>query len=456
MSGVQPIQPLPYILSKDDVKPTILRHIGEHRNLLDELWTKLETCEPTFENIIKPLEELANSKCGEVAVIWALKYFSTDVECQAAGENAEKLWQEYYGQQKQRLYDLACRVAKKEAESGKTLDPESQRVLDKMILEGQDTGSGRLDEETLQCRRERQNRRQDLCADMNRNLREYEGGEWFLPSELDGVPLKDREGVPSDEKEGKQFFKHRGKYSIIMKNAHSSKTRRRMRESQNAGLAENGPIFREIMLLRDESARELGFHTHAETKLPYRCVESVEWVEKMLDQITEKLLPTGKLAFEKVHNKKKEFLRAGLGKRIQDPVDSDLDENVLMGWEIMYYDNLIEEEKKKERGEDTSEASIEEYFPLQHTIDAVMAFFAEYLQLHFIPIPQDEARKHIWHEDVTVWTVWDEREGHKGDFIGYLFADLLSRPNKYKGFQSVNLQPVRKYGNLFSSFYCFL
>lgn len=48
----------------------------------------------------------------------------------------------------------------------------------------------------------------------------------------------------------------------------------------------------------------------------------------------------------------------------------------------------------------------------------------------------------VWHEDVRAWSVWDERPDSRGSFIGYFFADILSRPDNYKENQSVNLQPV--------------
>ncbi|KAF5613663.1 uncharacterized protein FTJAE_13874 [Fusarium tjaetaba] len=47
-----------------------------------------------------------------------------------------------------------------------------------------------------------------------------------------------------------------------------------------------------------------------------------------------------------------------------------------------------------------------------------------------------------WHEDVRAYSVWDDREASKGQFIGYLYMDLLSRDNKYKGSQNVNLQCI--------------
>jgi metallopeptidase MepB len=89
-------------------------------------------------------------------------------------------------------------------------------------------------------------------------------------------------------------------------------------------------------------------------------------------------------------------------------------------------------------------AAVAEYFPLRHTVSAMMALVADCLQLRFTPVSAAVLKeaKAIWHPDVEVWSVWEYRPDSEGDFIGYLYADLISRPNKYKGNQSVNLQRV--------------
>ena len=72
----------------------------------------------------------------------------------------------------------------------------------------------------------------------------------------------------------------------------------------------------------------------------------------------------------------------------------------------------------------------------------MLDIFADCLQLRFEPIPREDLNALIWHEDVEGWVVSNERLESKGNFMGFLFTDLLGRPNTYKGNQSVNLQPV--------------
>jgi len=75
-------------------------------------------------------------------------------------------------------------------------------------------------------------------------------------------------------------------------------------------------------------------------------------------------------------------------------------------------------------------------------VPAMLDVFASCLQIRFTPIQKSLLQGCTWHEDVEAWSLWDDREDSEGEFIGYLYTDLLERPNKYKGNQCVNLQCV--------------
>ena len=93
---------------------------------------------------------------------------------------------------------------------------------------------------------------------------------------------------------------------------------------------------------------------------------------------------------------------------------------------------------------------ISEYFPLQTSIQGMLEMFQHLFGLVFIEIIGDERSKLadsrkgsdiVWHEDVQVFSVWDDDEQGSG-FAGYLYLDLFSREAKYGGAANFNLQPV--------------
>lgn len=267
-----PPQSLPRILNAGEIVPTITRHIDAHRQLIENLTRNVGVSTACFDSVIRPLVELENAQASEQAIIDALKYCSPSLECQHTVEKAEEMWQKYSSNKSRDLYILVKAVK----DRGESLDHESRKLLDRMILEFEEHGHGILDESGMQRRLERVNRIERLCTNFNRNIQKYDGGELYTPEELDGVPAKDREPPNSD---GKQLFSHANKYFTILRHAHNQQTRKRMLLGHNQRLAENVPIFREVILLRDENARELGFPSHAATKLPYRSAESTEWVQ---------------------------------------------------------------------------------------------------------------------------------------------------------------------------------
>lgn len=59
-----------------------------------------------------------------------------------------------------------------------------------------------------------------------------------------------------------------------------------------------------------------------------------------------------------------------------------------------------------------------EYFPLQHSISAMLDIFASCFQLRFVPAPSETILDSIWHKNVEAWSVWDKREISVGGLSG--------------------------------------
>lgn len=202
--------------------------------------------------------------------------------------------------------------------------------------------------------------------------------------------------------------------------AHSAETREKM-VSFSGKLSENVPLFKRVIHLRDENGRRLGYKSHAASRIPYRNADSTEWIDDLLRKLLEIATPFAKRDFERVAAKKR-----GLDGAYP-----------LLPWDVFYYRRLAD----LEEGPSNLDA-VSEYFPLQYRVEAILGLFSDCLQLRFESIPHNMLRESTWSDDVQAWAVWDERPDHYGDFIGYLYADLLGRPGKYRGNQCTNLQPV--------------
>lgn len=323
-------QPPPHILGMHEIVPTIKRHIEEHGKVTAEILTTVQVSSACFANVIAPLVYLENTQAGEKAVIDALKDCSPSRECQQRVEEAQVLWHEYSSTKDRGLYLLIKAVK----EAGERLDEESQKLVNRMLLEFEECGFGVLDDAGIQARAQRVNKIDQLCTEFNRNLRQNNSAEFFTPEEVDGLPSKDREPASAD---GKEFYSHDSKYMTVLRNAHNPETRKRIFLSSYTMFPENVPIFRDVILLRDENARELGEKSHADSKIPYRIAESTDWVADLMNSLVERLLPFGRQDYEKVCATKRRILGdGGL---------TDKGSHELMPWDYLYYSNRSENEK---------------------------------------------------------------------------------------------------------------
>lgn len=182
--------------------------------------------------------------------------------------------------------------------AAKDLDPESARLLDKTYKSYVRSGL-ELPAEPERARfKEIKKRLSTISIDFSKYLNEENGGIWFTPDELEGVPedvvsgLK--KGEAGSENEGKLFLTY--KYPDLfptMKYAVSAEVRKRVFLGNENKCNENVPLFKEAITLRDEKARMLGFKNHAEFVLAEKMAKTPEKVMEFLNNLREKLTAGG-------------------------------------------------------------------------------------------------------------------------------------------------------------------
>lgn len=182
--------------------------------------------------------------------------------------------------------------------SSKTLDPESARLLEK-YYKGYVRFGLELPPEPERARfKEIKKRLSTISIDFSKRLNEENGGIWFTPAELEGVPEDVLSGLKQSdsgsENEGKLFLTY--KYPDLfptMKYAVSAETRKKVFLGNENKCNENAPLFKEAITLRDEQARLLGFKNHAAFVLDEKMAKTPEKVMGFLNDLREKLTPGG-------------------------------------------------------------------------------------------------------------------------------------------------------------------
>lgn len=113
-------------------------------------------------------------------------------------------------------------------------------------------------------------------------------------------------------------------------------------------------------------------------------------------------------------------------------------------WDHRFYDRMMVEQEYS-----IDENAIAEYFPLKSTVAGMLRIFEELFGLVFVELtpedrrrisPTGKAEDIAWHEDVIIFSVWDDA-GEGDGFVGYLYLDLHPRPGKYGHAANFSLQP---------------
>ncbi|MBW8756238.1 MAG: Zn-dependent oligopeptidase [Burkholderiales bacterium] len=167
------------------------------------------------------------------------------------------------------------------------------------------------------------------------------------------------------------------------------------------GGEKNVELLQKAIALRDEAAKLLGYPNWAAYTLADRMAGTPERVENFLASQSAALLP---LAREQ---------RAKLAELKGAPLDE---------WDRPFYSDIA---RKKQFNLDPE--AVRQYFPAQHTIDAVLDFYSHMLGLTFTK----SADLPTWHPEVVGYKVTDTATGADR---GVFYLDLYPRDGKYGHF----------------------
>jgi metallopeptidase MepB len=178
----------------------------------------------------------------------------------------------------------------------------------------------------------------------------------------------------------------------------------------------------------------LGYPDHATFKTEDKMAKTPKTVLDFLGDLRSRLKAGGqKEIAHLLELKKADLAERGL------PFDGEY-----YLWDHRFYDRLMIEKEYS-----IDENKIAEYFPLKSTIGGMLKVFESLFGMVFIELDA-EARKKIsptgkaedvaWHEDVIMFSVWDDASEGEG-FVGYLYLDLHPRQGKYGHAASFSLSP---------------
>jgi metallopeptidase MepB len=411
----------------DDTK----KMLDNSKRVTDEIVAKVSAQHASFESVILPMALDENMQTLEAHILGFYQSVSTNQELRDASTEAEKLMDDYgiEASMREDVFELVDAALKK----GDKLDPESQRLLEKehksFVRNGLNIPAGPKRDRFKEIKK----RLSQLSIVFSKNLNEEKGGLWFTSEELAGVP---QDVLSLLKKEGGKYFLT-FKYPDLfptLKYATNSAIRRKVFVANENKCNQNVPLFKEAITLRDEAARLLGYPNHAAFRIEDKMAKTPKTVDDFLSDLRSRLSDGGLAEIEVLKKMKQDDLKSR---------GEEYDGRYYL-WDHRFYDRMMEEKDYQ-----LDQQLISEYFPLQTTIRGMLQIFEEIFGLVFVEVvgedrdsisPSGKGDDIVWHEDVQVFSVWDD-EGEGSGFVGYLYVDLFPREGKYGHAANFNLQP---------------
>ncbi len=283
--------------------------------------------------------------------------------------------------QSRRIYALAKALLSKEV-----ADPVRKRILQKMVESAELSGVG-LEGDSLARFNEIQARLAKLSMD-------------FANSVIDATKAF------SLEKDGKTYTIDDANYPETMKHCADRDVRERLCRARSTRATENETRIAEILGLRREEARLLGFEDFASKSLASKCAPSVAAVMEMIDGLDA---ATAEVA-EREKGELADFAARRLGIATVEP------------WDVAFCAERLREEKYA-----YSEEALKRHFGLEAVLGGLFRI-AKFLFGVDVEELRGADRPPVWHDDVRFFAV---REG--GQTIAHFYFDPFVRNGLKQG-----------------------
>ncbi len=172
----------------------------------------------------------------------------------------------------------------------------------------------------------------------------------------------------------------------------------------DGGAHDNNRIVAEIVALRDERARLLGYASYADYKLEDSMAKTPATAEALMLRVWRPALGQAKREAE----------------ALQELIDRDGGGFALEAWDWRYYAERIRRERY-----DYDAAAVRQYLTLDKVRIAAFDAARRLYGLHFERRPELP----VYHPQVDAWAVSDEQ----GARAGLIYTDYLARPQKHGG-----------------------
>ena len=409
-----PFESAPFSKIKiEDYKPAFIQAIEEAKAEIDAITANPEA--PTFANTIEAME-LSGEKLGRISsIFFNLNSAETNDEIQEIAQEVSPLLSEF-GNDVRLNQDLFERIKVVYNQKDSLNLTDEQAYLLEKKYKGFSRNGANLNEEDKNKLREIDKQLSMLSLQFGQNvLAETNAYELIITDENDlkGLPQYaiDQAKADAEQKnhEGWLITLQAPSYIPFMQYAENRELREKLFRANGVKAYQNNEFNNEenvknIVKLRHERAKILGYKTHADYVLEERMAKTPTTVLDFLNDLLTKAKPFAEKEIEELTAFAKET----------DGIDT------LQRWDHAYY-----AEKLKQKKFSLSDEELKPYFQLENVIQGAFDVATKLYGITFKEIHNIDK----YNDEVTTYEVLDKN----GAFLSLLYADFFPRAGKRPG-----------------------
>ncbi len=400
-----------------DVEPAIDQLLQDNRDQVNRLLS--ENTEYSWDNLLQPLEDMDDHLGRAWSPVSHLHSVADNEELRVAYNACLSKLSDYATEmgQNKALFDAYQYIS--EQDSFASLTEAQQKVIKNALRDFRLSGID-LDTDKQERYREIQQELSKLQTKFEENLLDAtQAWSKLIENEalLSGLPESAlalaAQTANNNGKQGWLFTLELPSYMPVMQYADNAQLRQEMYEAYvtrasdlgpHAGKWDNSSIMRDILKLRTEKARLLGFDSYAHYSLATKMAKDPQQVLEFLNDLAQRSHKSAMADYEEVVSFARET----------DGVEQ------LQAWDVAYYSERLRKDKF-----DISQELLRPYFPVSRVLEGLFAITEK---LYGVTI---QARDGVetWHDDVQFFDILDKDKKLRGSF----YLDLYARQHKRGG-----------------------
>jgi oligopeptidase A len=355
----------------------------------------------SYENFVKPFEMIDERLEWFFTPISHLNSVNNSEQTQKVYADALPLLTEYGTEvsQNEEIYKAFKTIKQNE---GKSLNQEQNQVLDHNIRDFELSGA-HLEQSKKNRLKEINLRKSTLTNDFSQNLLDATNAyELIIKEEKDveGIPTSDLEGARQEDGTYK-FTLQMPSYIAYMTYGKNPSLREELYKAYTTRAPENAAIIDELMQLRQEMAKLLGFNNFAELSIAPKMAISTDKVIEFLEELAVSSKPQAKRELAE--------LEALAKKEGQDKISS---------FDTAYYSEILKKEKYE-----IDEEAYRPYFEQKSVVQGLFDFLSRLLGIEFRP-----ANVKLWDDKASAYDLYLDNT-----LRSRLYIDLEARSSKRGG-----------------------